>query len=47
MQMLMLPWQNWPYNSAIQIVKAHRVIPINCALESLRKDHLQVPVPAR
>ena len=30
-----------------QVVKAHRVIPINCALESLRKDHLQVPVPAR
>src|ERR1035437_6630431 len=30
-----------------QVVKAHRVIPINGALESLRKDHFQVPVPAR
>ena len=30
-----------------QVVKAHRVIPINGALESLGKDHLQVPVPAR
>ena len=29
-----------------QVVKAHRVIPINGALESLRKDHLQIPVPA-
>src|ERR1035437_9366312 len=30
-----------------QVVKAHGVIPINGALESLRKDHFQVPVPAR
>src|ERR1700733_7916616 len=29
-----------------QVVKAHRVIPINGALKSLRKDHLQIPVPA-
>ena len=29
-----------------QVVKAHGVIPINCALESLRKDHFQIPVPA-
>ena len=29
-----------------QVVKAHRVIPINGALESLRKDHFQIPVPA-
>ena len=29
-----------------QVVKAHRVVPINGALESLRKDHFQVPVPA-
>jgi hypothetical protein len=29
-----------------QVVKAHRVIPINGALESLREDHFQVPVPA-
>src|ERR1700689_4984861 len=28
-----------------QVVKAHRVIPINGALESLREDHFQVPVP--
>ena len=30
-----------------QVVKAHGVIPIHGALVSLRKDHLQVPVPAR
>ncbi len=29
-----------------QVVKAHRVIPIDGALESLRKDHFQIPVPA-
>src|SRR5450631_1428092 len=29
-----------------QVVKAHRVIPINGALVALREDHLQVPVPA-
>ena len=29
-----------------QVVKAHGVIPINCALKSLRKDHFQVPAPA-
>ena len=29
-----------------QVVKAYGVIPINCALESLREDHLQIPVPA-
>src|SRR5271167_175956 len=29
-----------------QVVKAHGVIPINCALESLRKDHFQIPVSA-
>ena len=28
-----------------QVVKAHRVIPINGALESLREDHFQVPLP--
>jgi hypothetical protein len=28
------------------VVKAHRVIPINGALVSLREHHLQVPVPA-
>jgi hypothetical protein len=29
-----------------QVVKAYRVVLINCALESLRKDHFQIPVPA-
>ena len=29
-----------------QVVKAHRVIPINGALKPLREDHFQVPVPA-
>ena len=28
------------------VVKAHRVIAINGAVESLREDHLQIPVPA-
>src|ERR1039458_5603014 len=29
-----------------QVVKAHGVVLVDCALESLRKDHLQIPVPA-
>ena len=29
-----------------QVVKACGVVLINCALESLRKDHFQIPVPA-
>ena len=29
-----------------QVAKAHGVIPIDGALESLRKDHFQIPVPA-
>ena len=29
-----------------QVVKAYRVVLINCALESLRKDHFQISVPA-
>src|ERR1039458_4288008 len=29
-----------------QVVKAYGVVPINGALESLRKDHFQIPVPA-
>ena len=29
-----------------EVVKAHRVIPINGALKPLREDHFQVPVPA-
>ena len=29
-----------------QVVKAYGVVPINGALESLREDHFQVPVPA-
>ena len=29
-----------------QVVKAHGVVSINCALESLREDHFQIPVPA-
>ena len=29
-----------------QVVKAHGIIPINGALDSLRKDQLQIPVPA-
>src|ERR1019366_9360904 len=29
-----------------QVVKAYGVVSINCALESLREDHFQVPVPA-
>src|ERR1035437_2196013 len=29
-----------------QVVKAYGVVPINCALESLREDHFQIPVPA-
>ena len=29
-----------------QVVKAHRVIPINGALKPLREDHFQVAVPA-
>ena len=30
-----------------QVVKTYGVIPVNCALESLREGQLQVPVPAR
>jgi hypothetical protein len=29
-----------------EVVKAYGVVLVNCALESLRKDHFQVPVPA-
>jgi hypothetical protein len=29
-----------------QVVKAHGVVPVDGALESLREDQLQVPVPA-
>ena len=29
-----------------KVVKAHGVVLINCTLESLRKDHFQIPVPA-
>jgi len=29
-----------------QVVKAHRVVPINGALVALGEDHFQVPVPA-
>ena len=29
-----------------QVVKVHGVVPIDGALVALRKDHLQVPVPA-
>jgi hypothetical protein len=29
-----------------QVVKACRVVLINCALEPLRKDHFQISVPA-
>jgi hypothetical protein len=29
-----------------QVVKAHGVAPIDCALKSLRKNHFQIPVPA-
>ena len=29
-----------------QVAKAHGVIPVNRALESLRKNHFQIPVPA-
>src|SRR5208283_5067730 len=29
-----------------QVVKTYGVIPVNCALESLRKDHFQIPVSA-
>jgi hypothetical protein len=28
-----------------KVVKAHGVGPIHCALESLLKDHFQIPVP--
>ena len=29
-----------------KVVKVYGVVSVNCALESLREDHLQVPVPA-
>jgi hypothetical protein len=29
-----------------QVMKAYGVVPINGALESLRKDDFQIPVPA-